>query len=468
MPSAFTTRNRLEKQGSGENTNSWGTILNNRVFDMVDALADGIASYALSGTKILTSLDGLADEARCRVQIITSGTGGTVQVPSVQKNYFVQNKASGDVVFTTGAGTTATVLPGSDSVTQIICDGTNVFIAQPLRTSLTPTHAYHLTNKTYVDGAIITASLGSNIPAQAGKTGPLFTNGTTADFRQIETSDVDGLDAILANLEAQVQEFTASGSCTIDAAAAMVLVEAYGAGAGGGSGRRGAAGTARGGGGGGGGGAYLRQFYTPSELTSPVTVTIGAGGAGGAAVAVNTTDGNVGTSGGNTTFGAYLTAPGGSGGQGGPDSAGGAGGTGGSLVSGAGGFAGGASGSGSGYGGGGGGPGSASTTGAAGGGSAFGGGGGGGGGGVTTGNANTDGGAGGARSLLAGAAGGVGAVGAAGTSYKAGGGGAATFAGGAGGMTGGGGGGGASLNGTASGAGGGGGSGFVRVTTWRN
>lgn len=66
----------------------------------------------------------------------------------------------------------------------------------------------------------------------------------------------------------------------------LVLVEAWGGGGGGGP----AASS-----GGGGGGGYARREFRIGDLPATVTVTIGAGGA-------------VSTAGGNTTFGAFLTA----------------------------------------------------------------------------------------------------------------------------------------------------------------
>ena len=43
MASSYTSRIRLTKQADGENPNTWGTILNNQVIDLVD---DAIASYS--------------------------------------------------------------------------------------------------------------------------------------------------------------------------------------------------------------------------------------------------------------------------------------------------------------------------------------------------------------------------------------------------------------------------------------
>lgn len=205
------------------------------------------------------------------------------------------------------------------------------------------------------------------------------------------------------------QQFDSNGTWTKPATGTVALIQNWGGGASGGRG-----GAAHGGGGG-GGGAYSERYIALASLSASVAVTVGGGGA---AQTSDDLDGNVG---GDTTFGAYLTAYGG--GAGGGDNAGdNAGGGGGGLTSagsvgaattgGAGGgpagsiggvstaaannsnpFGGGGGGSanngggGGLYGGGGGGAGDTAVTGLAGGFSVFGGGGGGGGCGATAGGA---------------------------------------------------------------------------------
>lgn len=82
----------------------------------------------------------------------------------------------------------------------------------------------------------------------------------------------------------------------------LVIVELWGAG---GSGAR--DGTTAQNRSGGGGGGYKRETFAANQISSTVTVTIGAGGA---ARSTN----QAGANGGNTTFGTYLTAYGGGGG----------------------------------------------------------------------------------------------------------------------------------------------------------
>lgn len=116
--------------------------------------------------------------------------------------------------------------------------------------------------------------------------------------------------------------FTASGTWTKQAGLKRILGAFFGAGGGSGSGRRGAAGTNRFGGGGSGGGEGVWLSLAADALPSTVAVTIGSGGTGGAAVTVDDTNGNPGTAGGDTSFGAIAIAKGGAFGGGGSTAAG--------------------------------------------------------------------------------------------------------------------------------------------------
>lgn len=125
-----------------------------------------------------------------------------------------------------------------------------------------------------------------------------------------------------------VQTFLADGTYTMPTGVKTLLVRAWGAGGSGGS-----TALAVNEAGGGGGGGYMERWFQASDISSPVTVTVGTGGVGVSGEAA----GNVGE---NTTFGSYITAYGGGGGG---TSGTGGGGGGGAGLFGAGGTASGAS-----------------------------------------------------------------------------------------------------------------------------
>jgi hypothetical protein len=101
--------------------------------------------------------------------------------------------------------------------------------------------------------------------------------------------------------------FTASGTWNKPTGAQRVRVRCVGGGGSGGNSAAAAAGQCAKGGGG-GGGAYSESWFDASALAASVSVTIGAGGIAGGAGA------------GTTSFGAHVTAPGGSAGGSGTSS----------------------------------------------------------------------------------------------------------------------------------------------------
>ena len=132
MASTYTTRIRLEKQGDGENPNSWGAILNQNVIDLVD---DAIAAYTTivvsSADVTLTTADGTSDQARSAF-LELSGTVSSslnVLVPEQSKGFIVndkttrQNSATITVKTASGSGTAIT----SGEIRQLVCDKVSVF-----------------------------------------------------------------------------------------------------------------------------------------------------------------------------------------------------------------------------------------------------------------------------------------------------------------------------------------------------
>jgi len=131
MASTYTTRIRLEKQEDGANPNSWGTVLNQNVIDLVD---DAIAAYTtieLAGADVtLTNIDGQADQARSAFIELKGNLTDNVNVviPAKSKSYFIKNKTTRSAAETTKiktlAGAGATV--GVSANGFFICDGVSV------------------------------------------------------------------------------------------------------------------------------------------------------------------------------------------------------------------------------------------------------------------------------------------------------------------------------------------------------
>jgi len=156
MVSSYTARNRLNKQGTGDNTNTWGDVLNAGVFELIDAALDGWTTVPVNGPVTLTSLNGGADQARERVLKLT-GTGGTVTLPNVEKSYLVWNAGSGNMIVSVGGASTVTLEPGDKL--PILTEGVGVYGLALGGLSL----------KNYIDAAIL-ATTGS-LPATTGNEG---------------------------------------------------------------------------------------------------------------------------------------------------------------------------------------------------------------------------------------------------------------------------------------------------------
>jgi len=105
-----------------------------------------------------------------------------------------------------------------------------------------------------------------------------------------------------------VREYIAGATWNKPTGLIALWVVCVGAGGGGGSGRRGSTGTNRGGASGGGGGVLNIGFFRASEVSSSVSVTVGAGGAGGAVRTTDNTNGVNGSAGGDSSFGTLVLA----------------------------------------------------------------------------------------------------------------------------------------------------------------
>lgn len=195
MADTATSRNRLRKPESGQYDNAWATPLNeDGGSDRVDEALDGRANYTLSGAKVLASTNYETDEARMRFQDITGGTGGTVTIPSVEKSYIVRNASTGDAAFSAG-GVAATVKSGNTEI--VVTDGSASYLVRTLdygsdllKTTGTPSLSTHLTPKSYVDAAILTAQLSGGTLTLAPGMAAWLASGTSATLAAAVSDEV--------------------------------------------------------------------------------------------------------------------------------------------------------------------------------------------------------------------------------------------------------------------------------------
>jgi len=129
MTSTYTSRLGLVKQGTGDNTDTWGTQLNQYAIDLIDEAISGVESIAIaSTTTTLTSTDGASNQARNAILKFTGTLSGdsAVVVPAREKLYLISNSTSGSFTLTIKVtGQTGVVIP-QGMVMLVYCDGTDV------------------------------------------------------------------------------------------------------------------------------------------------------------------------------------------------------------------------------------------------------------------------------------------------------------------------------------------------------
>jgi len=103
------------KQTDGENTGTWGDVLNENLIDLLDDAIGGYVEVSVaSGNVTLAFADGTADNNGRHAVIKFTGSPGTtrtVTFPDAQVNYFIINGSDASVICTSGSGAATVTIP---------------------------------------------------------------------------------------------------------------------------------------------------------------------------------------------------------------------------------------------------------------------------------------------------------------------------------------------------------------------
>ena len=132
---AYTSRIKMNKQATGANANTWGSVLNTEVFSVADQAIAGYTSVSVDvdGPIILSVEDGAVSRGRNKI-IELKGTltsAKALEVPAASREYTIINSSSGSFSCTfkvTGGGDSGTAVD-QGVVTQLYCNGTSVNMA---------------------------------------------------------------------------------------------------------------------------------------------------------------------------------------------------------------------------------------------------------------------------------------------------------------------------------------------------
>lgn len=139
MPSTYSANLRLVEQATGENSGTWGTILNAGMIALIDSAVAGVVTISTTGgTTTLTANDGAADQSRSAILNITGAltSNATIVAPAgVSKTYIVSNNTTGafEVIMSVG-GTTVQITQGTAQL--CYTDGTNFYLVSNASTGL--------------------------------------------------------------------------------------------------------------------------------------------------------------------------------------------------------------------------------------------------------------------------------------------------------------------------------------------
>lgn len=126
---------RIAEIGTGEQAGVWGVTTNYNLAVLLTEAITGVINITISGNQALQALDGLTDQARQAVLVLTGTPAAafTLYTPPIDKVYIIKNStgktatisaATAENGTTATGGRTITIPDGNTTI--IYCDGTNI------------------------------------------------------------------------------------------------------------------------------------------------------------------------------------------------------------------------------------------------------------------------------------------------------------------------------------------------------
>jgi len=129
---AYTSRIKMNKQATGANANTWGSVLNTEVFSVADQAIAGYTSVSVdvSGAIVLSVTDGAVSRGRNKLIELkgTLASAKVFEVPAASREYTIINSTSGSFACTfkvTGGGDSGTAV-AQGYVSKIYSNATSV------------------------------------------------------------------------------------------------------------------------------------------------------------------------------------------------------------------------------------------------------------------------------------------------------------------------------------------------------
>ena len=133
MASSYSPSLKIELIGNGDQSGTWGTTTNNNLGTLLEQAITGVQSIVMNNANyVLTSFNGVSDEARNAVLVVTGTNSAVRQIvcPLVEKLYVIYNNTTGGYAITIGGSTGSVVTVPNGVTAQVYCDGINFFSSQ--------------------------------------------------------------------------------------------------------------------------------------------------------------------------------------------------------------------------------------------------------------------------------------------------------------------------------------------------